>query len=177
MYYGNPILRKNCHDVPVDKLELDELITNMWQTLQDAGGVGLAAPQVGRTWRLFLVDSVSTEDSNDMARQQSDALGIQRAFVNPTIISYGAKKVRAQEGCLSIPGIWVDVMRSESVVVDYFDEQLNRWQEEFTGPTARIIQHEYDHINGTLFLDHLSPMTRRLLQKKLNVIRRQYGRK
>ncbi|SEK90685.1 peptide deformylase [Chitinophaga rupis] len=132
----------------------------MWQTLENAGGVGLAAPQVNRSLRLFLVDSTQADEHN----------GIHQVFINGHILNYSTDTCIDTEGCLSIPGIWEEVVRACSITIQYQDENFNTQTQTFSGPTARMIQHEYDHTLGKLYLDHLSPLRRRLLQRKLQAI-------
>lgn len=152
--YGNPILRKKCKDISSDYENLSSLIDNMWETLDNTGGIGLAAPQINVPIRLFLIKTDT----------------FQKCFINANILSYGDKEVKFTEGCLSIPGIRGDVSRPDSIVISYYDEEFNEHIEEFSGIDARVIQHEYDHIEGKLFLDYLSPLKKRMIKSSLNNI-------
>lgn len=170
--YGAPILRKVAQDIDENYPELDKLIADMWETLYASNGVGLAAPQVNRDIRLFVVDSevVFTNMEEDEENPYPDAPGIKRAFINAQIIDFDGEPWSYNEGCLSIPKINEDVSRPESVTIEYLDESFQLHTETFNGITARIIQHEYDHIEGKLFIDYLKPLKKKLLQRKLSDI-------
>ncbi len=162
--YGDPVLKKKCTDITKDYPNLDKLIDDMYATMDKAHGVGLAAPQVGKAIRLFIVDASGFEDD------YPDAADFVQTFINPVIIEESGTEWAFNEGCLSIPGIREDVMRKPTIVLQYFDEDWELIEEEFDGIVARIIQHEYDHIEGKLFVEHLSSFNRTMLRGKLNDI-------
>lgn len=172
--YGNSVLRKQCEDISADYPGLAELITNMWETLYASHGVGLAAPQINRPIRLFLVDSlhVIEQFEPEEKAEYPDDSGIKQVFINARITELNGDPWAYEEGCLSIPRIREDVDRPETVRIQYLDEAFNSHEETFNGLTARVIQHEYDHIEGKLFIDYLKPLKRRLLKKKLDDISR-----
>ncbi len=164
--YGQPVLRKEADDISADYPKLNELIANMWETMYHAQGVGLAAPQIGLSIRLFLVDTVQVQDEG------KEDLGIKKAFINAEILEEEGKEWAYEEGCLSIPDIRADVSRQAKIKIKYFDENFKEHIEEFEGMNARVIQHEYDHIEGILFTDYLSPLKKRLLKRRLEKIRK-----
>lgn len=170
--YGNPVLRKKTDVIKPDYPGLQELISNMWETLYASHGIGLAAPQVNKPIRLFLVDSKHVlEQLDDKEKEEyGEDKGIKAVFINATILNLNGNPWAYEEGCLSIPKIREDVDRPEAVTISYFDEQFQPHQETFTGLTARVVQHEYDHIEGKLFIDYLKPLKRRLLKKRLDDI-------
>ena len=165
--YGDPVLKKRAEDISAEYPNLNDLVKNMWQTMYAASGVGLAAPQVGLSIRLFVVDTQQLAE-----KRKKEFTGIKKAFINPTIISENGEEWKYEEGCLSIPGIREDVFRQPVVKIHYFDEQFNEFTEEYDDITARVIQHEYDHIEGVLFTDKLKPLKRKLLLPKLTKIAR-----
>jgi peptide deformylase len=170
--YGAPVLRKQCKDITADYPQLDKLIEDMWETMYASNGVGLAAPQINRDIRLFVMDSeqiFNNLDKEDEGRY-SDAPGVKKVFINAYIKDFDGKDWPYNEGCLSIPKIREDVTRPEVVVVEYLDENFQEHVETFHGITARIIQHEYDHIEGKLFIDYLKPLRRKMLSGKLSDI-------
>lgn len=170
--YGHPVLRKIAKDIDAGYPGLDKLIEDMWETMYASNGVGLAAPQVNRDIRLFVVDTAQMFDSMDeeeKAEYPGDS-GLKAAFINAHVIELGGEKWSYNEGCLSIPRIREDINREETVTLDYLDEQFQPQQKTFTGITARVILHEYDHIDGKLFIDHLSPLKRKLMKGKLTDI-------
>lgn len=170
--YGAPVLRKVAEDITPDYPQLDKLIEDMWETMYASNGVGLAAPQINRPIRLFVMDSAqvfANQDEEDEG-SYSDEPGIKRVFINAHITELNGEEWAYNEGCLSIPKIREDVKRPEEVVLEYVDENFEPRTETFTGLTARIIQHEYDHIEGKLFIDYLKPLRRKMLQGKLNDI-------
>ncbi|WP_028789093.1 peptide deformylase [Terrimonas ferruginea] len=170
--YGHPVLRKVASDISADYPGLDKLIEDMWETMYASNGVGLAAPQINRDIRLFVVDTAQMFDNMDedeKAEYPGDA-GLKAVFINAHIVELSGDKWSYNEGCLSIPKIREDVNREESVTLDYLDEQFQPHQKTFTGLTARVILHEYDHIDGKLFIDHLSPLKRKLMKGKLTDI-------
>ena len=164
--YGHPVLRKVGKDLDSDFDGLHELIANMWETMYNAKGVGLAAPQIGLAIRLFLVDS---EQLTDPERSKD---GIRKVFINAQIISKGKDLVEHEEGCLSIPEIYGDVSREDSIQIVYLNEKFEPVSESYSGYTARIILHEYDHIEGKLFIDHLKPLKKKRIQRKLEDLKK-----
>ncbi len=170
--YGSPILRKVCRPIDSNFKDLPILIENMWETLYHSNGVGLAAPQINQDIRLFLVDSlqiVENADEDDKENYKNEK-AIKQVFINPQILSLEGNDWKYNEGCLSIPKIREDVMRQEKVKIKYQDENFLEHIETFDGITARIILHEYDHIEGKLFIDYLSPVKKRLIKSKLEKI-------
>lgn len=170
--YGHPVLRKVAEDIDPNYPNLKELISNMWETLYNSNGVGLAAPQINHSIRLFLVDSVQIvenadeEDKKDYEKEKP----IKQVFINAHINELHGKEWKYNEGCLSIPKIREDVERHEKVNITYQDEDFNTHTGTFDGITARIILHEYDHIEGKLFIDHITPFKRRMIKSKLDDI-------
>jgi peptide deformylase len=170
--YGAPILRKVSRDITTDYPNLAKLIEDMWETMYASKGVGLAAPQVNKDIRLFVVDSsqiFANQDDEDKGKYP-DEPGIKKVFINAHIDDFDGDDWAYNEGCLSIPKIREDVNRPEKIVLKYADEFFRLQTEEFFGLTGRIIQHEYDHIEGRLFIDKLKPLRRKMLQGKLNDI-------
>lgn len=171
--YGNSILRKTGIDVNKKTPDLDALIENLWNTLESSGGVGLAAPQINSNHKVFIINSTlvynELPDSQKMTLFNEDK-GIKETFINARIIHESEEKWSEPEGCLSIPGIVKPVERAWSIIVEYLDISFSRKRNRFSGYTAKIIQHEYDHINGILFIDHLPALKRKLLKSKLKQI-------
>lgn len=162
--YGHPILRKTSEDITMDYPDLEKFIHDMFYTMDEADGVGLAAPQVGRNIRLFTVDgSAFTE-------MDSTCGGFRKVFINAHITERWGNEVTRTEGCLSVPGIHEDVKRFDNIKMSYMDEKGEQHETTFSGIKAWIIQHEYDHLEGTLFTDHLSALKKRLLKNKLTNI-------
>jgi len=170
--YGHPVLRKMCEDIGPDYPELKKLIADMWETMYNSNGVGLAAPQINRAIRLFVVDTEQiVENFDDEDRKEyPNEKPIKQVFINAHIIEESGEEWPYNEGCLSIPKIREDVYRHARVKLSYMDEQFKEHEQEFDGITARVILHEYDHIDGKLFIDYLKPIKKRLIQKKLNDI-------
>ena len=170
--YGTPILRKVAKDIEPDYPNLQELIKDMWETLAASNGVGLAAPQINKDIRLFIVDSALVFEGQDPDEEDEfpDGPGIKKVFINAKIKKLEGEPWPYNEGCLSIPKINEDVMRPETVVIEYLDEHFQPHTDTYNGITARIIQHEYDHIEGKLFIDYLKPLKKKLLQRKLTDI-------
>lgn len=172
--YGDPVLKKEGVEIEEDYEGLKELIENMWESMYNAHGVGLAAPQVGKSIRLFIVDaSPFASDTDEEEEPDPKAEGLEdfkKVFINPIIEEEDGEDWAFQEGCLSIPGVREEVYRKEKVTISYFDENFDFHEETFDGYAARIIQHEYDHVDGILFTDHLSPLKKRLINKKLTNI-------
>ncbi len=162
--YGDPILRKMAEPISADYPNLNEIIQNMFDTMHRSNGIGLAAPQVGLSIRLFVVDATPYE--ND----ERDLDGFKQVFINAQILEEDGKKWKCSEGCLSIPGIREDVDRNPNITVRYMDENFVEHTESYTGMRARIIQHEYDHIEGILMTDRLTPIKKQLLKGRLNDI-------
>jgi peptide deformylase len=170
--YGAPVLRKVCSDITPEYPNLDSLIEDMWETMYTSNGVGLAAPQVNRDIRLFVVDSsqiFKNQDEEDKGKY-ADEPGIKQVFINAHIKQLDGSDWTYNEGCLSIPKIREDVIRPEEVMIEYVDENFQPKTEKFVGLTARIVQHEYDHIEGKLFIDYLKPLRKKMLRGKLNDI-------
>ena len=170
--YGADVLRKVAVDIDQDYPQLDKFIEDMWETMYASNGVGLAAPQVNRNIRLFVIDSaqIFEHQEDDEKGKYPDEPGTKKVFINAHIVEFGGEDWSYNEGCLSIPKIREDVMRPEEVTIEYLDEKLQQHTKTFTGITARIIQHEYDHIEGKLFIDYLKPLKKKMLQGKLNDI-------
>ena len=170
--YGAPVLRKVCSDITPDYPNLNQLIDDMWETMYASNGVGLAAPQVNRGIRLFIVDSrqVFQNQEEEDKGKYADEPGVRQIFINAHIKELDGNDWCYNEGCLSIPKIREDVTRPEEVIIDFVDENFTQRTERFVGITARIIQHEYDHIEGKLFIDYLKPLRRKMLSGKLNDI-------
>ena len=170
--YGSPILRKISKDIDAEYLGLQKLLDDMWETLYNSNGVGLAAPQINKDIRLFMVDSeqIFENQEEDEKGEYPDEPGFKGVFINARIVALGGNEWSYNEGCLSITKIREDVIRKESVTLEYMDEAFNTYVKTFIGITARIILHEYDHIEGKLFIDHLKPLKRTLMKRKLDDI-------
>lgn len=169
--YGNPVLKKKAKEIDQDYPELNTLIDNMWETMYNAHGVGLAAPQIGLPIRLFIVDAspfAEDEDLNEAEKQQLKSF--KKTFINPKILVEEGDEWDFNEGCLSIPNVREDVFRKPDIVIEYLDQNFNQQKEELTGLAARVVQHEYDHIEGILFTDHLSSLKKRIIKGKLKAI-------
>jgi len=177
--YGDPVLRKMGEDIDKNYEGLDQLIKDMFETMYKAKGVGLAAPQVGKAIRLFIVDTHpfaevdeddEDEDEEFTAEERKELEAFKRVFINARIISEEGAEWKFNEGCLSIPKIREDVLRKPEVVLEYVDEKFKKHKDTFTGVIARVIQHEYDHIDGILFTDKISPFKRKMIAGKLTDI-------
>ena len=170
--YGAPILRKKGVDITPDYPQLDKLIADMWETMYASSGVGLAAPQINRDIRLFVVDSTTIFENLDDNEKDKypDEPGVKKVFINAQILGFDDEQWTYNEGCLSIPKIREDVIRPKTVTIQYQDEQFQMHTDTFNGVTGRVIQHEYDHIEGKLFIDYLKPLRKKLLLRKLNDI-------
>jgi peptide deformylase len=169
--YGAAILRKVSLPIAADYPQLALLIEDMWETMYESNGVGLAAPQINKNIRLFVMDSAQIFANREEGDEvYPDTPGIKKVFINAKVIETGGKDWVYNEGCLSIPKIREDVTRAETVTLSYMDESFKTYTETFSGITARIILHEYDHIEGKLFIDYLKPLRRKILQGKLNDI-------
>jgi len=170
--YGHPVLRKVAEPIDAEYPGLEKLVADMWETMYASNGVGLAAPQVNRNIRLFVVDTLQmfrSMDEKEKAEFPEDE-GLKAVFINARIEKLEGEEWAYNEGCLSIPKIREDVFRQEAVMIRYCDEQFNEKLERFTGLTARVILHEYDHIEGKLFIDYISTLKRKLMKGKLNDI-------
>ncbi len=160
---GTAVLRKKAETINKDYPELKQLIDNMFETMYKTEGVGLAAPQVGLAIRLFVVDAAPmTDDDNDVFTKS-----FKRAFINPEIVEYFGDNVPYNEGCLSIPGLHEDVYRPDGVKIRYYDENFQLKEETITGACARVVQHEYDHLDGILFTDKVGLLRRKLIKNKI----------
>jgi peptide deformylase len=169
--YGDPVLRKMGQEITKDYPDLDKLIINMWDTMYEAYGVGLAAPQVNYSIRLFMIDpSPFAEDENLTGPEKEVLSNLKKVFINPKIIAEEGEEWAFNEGCLSIPEIREDVFRKPRITIEYLDEDFNMLRETYEGLAARVIQHEYDHIEGILFTDKLSSLKKRLIKGKLSDI-------
>ena len=169
--YGEAVLRKVCVDIPQDYPNLTETLSNMYATMYNASGVGLAAPQVGLAIRLFVIDTTPFADSDDISKEEAVQLkDFKQTFINAKIVKEEGEIWGFNEGCLSIPDVREDVFRHETITIEYFDENFVKKTESYNGLIARVIQHEYDHIEGILFTDHLSMLKKKLVGKKLQNI-------
>lgn len=170
--YGDPVLRKKCENIDKDYKNLSQLIENMFETMADASGVGLAAPQIGLPIRLFLVNATVFAEDEDYADIKDELKDFKKVFINAQILDRNDRKFKFNEGCLSIPGVREDVTRPDTITIEYYDENFNKHTDTFSDIRARVIQHEYDHIEGILFTDYLSPFKKKLVRGKLNNITR-----
>ena len=169
--YGDPVLRKVGEEIDQEYPKLEELIENMWETMYHANGVGRAAPQIGLPIRLFLVDASPFAEDDELSEEERAQLeGFKKVFINAEILGEDGDPWAFNEGCLSIPEIREDVQRNEQITIRYMDENFKQFEETFDGLLARVIQHEYDHIEGILFTDKLSSLKKRLLKGKLSNI-------
>ena len=157
--YGDPVLKKKAKDIAHGDESVKEFVESMFETMYAAQGVGLAAPQVGHSIRLFVIDTEPMED------EEGD--GLKKAFINPVMIEEMGDEWAFEEGCLSIPGIRADVNRKPTITIKYFDEDWNAHEETFDGMKARVIQHEYDHLDGVLFTDYIKGLKKQMLRSKL----------
>jgi peptide deformylase len=162
--YGDTILRKRAEKIEKNTEGLNEIIDNMWETMYYADGVGLAAPQAGLPIRLFVIDGTAGTD------EEPELKDFKKVFINPEIIGLTGENWVMNEGCLSLPEIREDVTRPDTVHIKYFDENFEEHDEVYSGFMGRVIQHEYDHLEGKLFIDYLSPLRKRLLKSKLKDI-------
>lgn len=166
--YGDPVLRKVAEEVDKDYPKLDELVENMWETMYNANGVGLAAPQIGMAVRIFVIDTSPFADDEDLSEEEQKLLrGFKRVFFNAKIEEETGTEWLFNEGCLSIPDIREDVARKDTLTISYMDGDFKPRRETYDGLLARVIQHEYDHIEGVLFTDKLSSLKKRLLKGRL----------
>ena len=158
--YGNPVLKKEAEELP-EGSDLTQLIQDMYATMDHAHGVGLAAPQINQGVRLFVIDSTLMLDEDEEEK------GIRRVFINPILLDEYGDSFGFEEGCLSIPDVRAEIIRAEKLTLEYYDENWNLKEEEFSGMSARVIQHEYDHLEGILFVDYLKGLKKRMIQSKL----------
>jgi peptide deformylase len=168
--YGYPILRKIAKDIDKDYPILDKLIDEMFENMYHSNGVGLAAPQIGLSIRLFVIDASPFAEFDDLEDGEREQLIDKRVFINAHILEETGEEWDFNEGCLSVPGINEDVTRYETIKIEYYDTDFNKKTEVFSGILARVIQHEYDHLDGILFTDHLSNFKKRILKRKLENI-------
>lgn len=169
--YGETVLRQVAEEIPSDFPNLSAIITNMYETMYNAYGVGLAAPQVGLPIRLFIIDTEPFSDSDDLSKEEQKQLkGFRKTFINAKILLEDGEEWAFNEGCLSIPDVREDVTRNERITIEYCDESFTKKTEVFDGLIARVIQHEYDHIEGVLFTDKISTLKKTLIKKKLQNI-------
>ena len=169
--YGSPVLKKRCIDISIDYKDLNLLIQNMWETMYAASGVGLAAPQIGLSIRLFVVDaSPFSNDENLSIEERNNLSNFKEVIINPALTPLTSEVNTFNEGCLSIPDIREDIVRENEILIEYLDENFNKKKLKLNGLRARVVQHEYDHIEGILFTDKLSSFKKRLIKTKLNNI-------
>ncbi len=162
--YGDPVLRKKATDISADYPELNTLVANMFETMYAAHGVGLAAPQIGLSVRLFVIDAKPFAEDDETLKN------FKRIFINAKITQESGDKWNFNEGCLSIPDVRENISRQDSIVISYYDENWKHHEETYSGLAARIVQHEYDHIEGKLFTDRLTPLRKAMLKNKLDCI-------
>ena len=160
--YGSSVLRKKADEIKRDETDVKKLSDDMFETMENADGIGLAAPQIGISKRIFVVDGTMLEDEK--------MKNFKKVFINPKIISESGEDWGFEEGCLSIPSIRENISRKTDIEITYFDENWNQFTDHFDGMRARVIQHEYDHIQGKLFTDYLPSLKRKLIANKLNEI-------
>ena len=170
--YGSPILRKIAIDVTPDYEGLQKLLADMWETMYNSNGVGLAAPQINKSVRIFTIDSeqIFANDEDGDTDEYPDKPGFKGTFINPHVVTLDGEPWKYNEGCLSIPKIREDILREESVTLSYVDENFLPHTKTFNGITARVILHEYDHLEGKLFIDYIKPLKRTLIKRKLDDI-------
>jgi len=160
--YGHPVLRKIAKDIEKDHPDLDTLIADMFETMYSSDGLGLAAPQIGKSLRIFVIDG------EPLGEDHPEMKGFKKVYINPRVVERKGEKVPMNEGCLSLPGIHEEVDRESELRIQYYDQDWNYHDEVYTGYKARVVLHEYDHLDGILFPDRLSPLRRRLIRGKLN---------
>lgn len=169
--YGDPVLKKLAEDIDAEYPKLNELLDNMFETMYNAYGVGLAAPQIGLPIRLFVIDTTPFAEDEDLSEEEKTALeGFRKVFINAQITEEVGDEWAFNEGCLSIPDVREDVFRKPKITIEYQDENFEKHVETFDGLMARVIQHEYDHIDGVLFTDKLSTLKKRLIKGRLDNI-------
>ena len=165
--FGDPVLKAEAEEIEKDFPGLEKLLADMWETMYEAEGVGLAAPQIGESIRLFIADGSPFGEGED---GDPDCVGFKRVMINPVIFESSKETSVMEEGCLSIPGIREEVVRPVSIKIEYFDENWELKEEELSGVAARIVQHEYDHLDGIMIPDHITSIKRRLIHGKLRDI-------
>jgi peptide deformylase len=168
--YGDPVLKQEAEEVTADYPNLKQIIADMFETMEAASGVGLAAPQVGLSIRVFIVDTSPFADEDEEDEEMKTLIDFRKVFINPIILEEEGEKWNFNEGCLSIPGIREDVSRKPKITIEYYNEHFELIEETYEGLRARVIQHEYDHIEGVLFTDRLNPLRKQFLRKKLEGI-------
>ncbi len=164
--YGDPVLRKETEEIDANYPDLKQLIADMFETMYHSKGVGLAAPQIGLPIRLFIVDAAGFNEDGEAPELE----GFKRVFINPIIIEEKGKEWKFEEGCLSIPGIREEVSRKPELTIEYYNENFELVEEKLDGLGARVVQHEYDHIEGVLFVDKINPLKKQLIKSRLNAI-------
>lgn len=165
--FGDAVLRKHGQEIDKDYPGLQDLVNNMFETMESANGIGLAAPQIGLDIRLFVVDLSPLAEDEDYADIAEELKGFRKVLINAQILEESGEEWKFNEGCLSIPDVREDVKRKETIVIEYYDENFVKHTETFSDMRARVIQHEYDHIEGILFTDHLSSLKKKLVKGKL----------
>jgi peptide deformylase len=169
--YGDPVLRKECRDITKGEIDVKQLSDDMYETMYAASGVGLAAPQIGKDIRMFVVDGHQINENLEEGEEKNPSLeNFKKVFINAEILEEEGEEWSYEEGCLSIPDVRAEVYRPENVTIRYWDTDWKEHTETYDDMAARIIQHEYDHIDGILFTDHISPLKKQMLKKKLNNI-------
>jgi len=168
--YGSEVLRKRSEEISLDWPDLKQFIADMWDTMNNAEGVGLAAPQLGKPIRLFVVDGAT------LGKDRPELKDFKRVMINPKILEHSASRCSYNEGCLSLPDIHVDIDRPDWIVIEYFDEELQKKTERLTGFSCRMVQHEFDHLEGILFTDKATPIRKKLLHSKLQSIAKGKGK-
>ena len=168
--YGHAVLKEQAEDIPKDYEGLQDLVASMYETMYNANGVGLAGPQIGLSLRIFVIDSTQMYEEDEKENKE-EGKGVKRVFINAQKIEETGKEWDYKEGCLSIPGVSEKVTRPTTVKLRYFDENFNEYEEVFDEITARVIQHEYDHIEGVLFTDHIGPLAKAKIRRKLKDIK------
>ncbi len=169
--YGEPVLRKVCEEITAEYPNLKEIISNMYETMYNAYGLGIASPQVGLAIRLFVVDTEPLSDSDGLSEEEEERLKtFKQVFINAKMLKEEGEEWSFNEGCLSIPDVREDVYRNEKITIEFYDENFIKKTEVFDGIIARVIQHEYDHIEGVLFTDKISNLKKTLIKKKLQNI-------
>jgi peptide deformylase len=166
--YGMSVLRKVAQEIPEDFEDLDQFIADLFETMKASDGIGLAAPQVGKSLRIFVVDTSPIADD----KEEPELKDFRKVFINPYILEEWDDPWSSEEGCLSLPNIREEVTRPGKVRIEYYDENWDLKEEEYDGIRARVIQHEYDHLEGKLFVDKVNPIRRKLLTPRLNAISR-----
>tara|TARA_B100000287_G_C20515130_1_gene734677 strand:- start:255 stop:824 length:570 start_codon:yes stop_codon:yes gene_type:complete len=167
--FGSPVLREKCLDVSPNDVDLDVLISDMWETMYQANGVGLAAPQINRPIRLFLIDTTPFFEDQETNTENTEQI-VKKVFINAKVLEEEGDSWEFNEGCLSIPEIRENVSRKSCITIEYMDENFTKFRETYSGLTARVIQHEYDHIQGILFVDRISMLRKKMIKGKLRDI-------